>query len=40
MKTQKAANKILMSISFVLLLLTGSSNIAAGSPADEIAIKG
>lgn len=41
MKLQNAAYGILMSLSFVLLLLTGFSGIAVGqSPADELAIKG
>jgi len=43
MKLQKATEGILMSLSFVLLLLTGFSGIAVGqspSPVDDVAIKG
>jgi len=41
MKLQKATEGILMSLSFVLLLLTGFSGIAVGqSPVDDLAIKG
>jgi YHS domain-containing protein len=41
MKLQKAADGILMSLSIVLLLLTGFGGIAVGkSPADDLAIKG
>jgi len=41
MKLQKAADGILMRLSFVLLLLTGFSGIAVGqSPVDDLAIKG
>ena len=41
MRSQKAAKAILMSVSLVLLLVTGSVTIAAGqSPAMETAIKG
>jgi YHS domain-containing protein len=40
MKSQKAANRVLVSFSFVLLLLTGFSSIAVGSQAKDVAIKG
>ena len=41
MKLQNASAGILMSLSFVLLLLTGFGGIAAGNPpADDLAIKG
>ena len=41
MKSQKAIDGILMSFSFVSLLLTGFSGTAIGrSPADDVAIKG
>ena len=41
MKIQKATEGILMSLSFVLLLLTGFGGIAVGNPlADDLAIKG
>ena len=41
MKLQKAMDGILMSFSFVLLLLTGFGGIAVGkSPGDDLAIKG
>ncbi len=41
MKLQKVADGILMSLSIVLLLLTGFGGIAVGkSPADDLAIKG
>jgi YHS domain-containing protein len=41
MKLQKAADRILISLSFVALLLTGFGNIAAGQPpSDDLAIKG
>jgi YHS domain-containing protein len=41
MKLQKATAGILMSFSFVLLLLTGLSGIVVGkSPGDDLAIKG
>jgi len=41
MKLQKATDWILISFSFVLLLLTGFGGIAVGkSPADDLAIKG
>jgi len=41
MKSPKTINGILMSFSFVLLLLTGFGSIAFGKlPADDVAIKG
>ncbi len=41
MKLQKVTDGILMSFSFVLLLLTGFGGIAVGkSPVDDVAIKG
>ena len=41
MKLQKATAGILMSFSFVLILLTGLGGIAVGkSPGDDLAIKG